>query len=373
MTKKIIILTTFCTLLTSVLFSQKVSLAFPNDPEFATNTEGNWIVYDVHIHSDKKIIPTKSIVKIDGKELYSGKSFQLFSKDSTAYIEYVWIKIKNKSSKNLQHQVIFKSADSVSSVSKTSVLNFKNKHRINWPIEKGLWLAANAPGALSEHTCTTIKTGPKKFDDKQQAWLLGHNNQRFAIDFVKLNQEGLLFQNDGLSNEDWFCFGTPIKAVAKGKVINVIDSIPDNKTPGKIDYKITKYNIGGNSVYIDMGDGYIAYYAHFKHKSITVKVGDTVDVGTILGMIGNSGQSTAPHLHFHLVTSGKTPFSESINGLAYEGVAYSFKKFNSHGLPPSDFWTETPEGKQIIKPFTILGYKKVKHAIPINAEIIAIE
>ncbi|MFG2249682.1 M23 family metallopeptidase [Spirillospora sp. NPDC048823] len=57
----------------------------------------------------------------------------------------------------------------------------------------------------------------------------------------------------------------------------------------------------GNSVVLDLGDGVYAVFAHVRRGSVRVKKGDRVRTGDVLGEVGNSGNSSEPHLHFHLM------------------------------------------------------------------------
>lgn len=57
----------------------------------------------------------------------------------------------------------------------------------------------------------------------------------------------------------------------------------------------------GNSVVLDLGDGVYAVFAHLRRGSVRVAKGDRVRAGDVLGEVGNSGNSSEPHLHFHLM------------------------------------------------------------------------
>jgi hypothetical protein len=81
--------------------------------------------------------------------------------------------------------------------------------------------------------------------------------------------------------------------------------------------------VGGNYVVVDIGGGHFAFYAHLQPGSLTVKVGDRVRQGQVLGLLGNSGNSDFPHLHFHL--------TDSPSPLASDGLPYEFTSFSSDG------------------------------------------
>lgn len=78
--------------------------------------------------------------------------------------------------------------------------------------------------------------------------------------------------------------GTPIKATASGTVIDAGD-----------------FFFSGNMIYLDHGQGIISLYAHL--SEISVKPGDIVEQGDIIGNVGQTGRVTGPHLHFAVITN----------------------------------------------------------------------
>jgi len=86
---------------------------------------------------------------------------------------------------------------------------------------------------------------------------------------------------------------------------------------------ITLETVGGNHVILDIGRGLYAFYAHLQPGSLRVNVGDRVKRGQVLGLVGNSGNSTEPHLHFHI--------SDANSPLGSEGVPYAFDSFELVG------------------------------------------
>jgi len=77
--------------------------------------------------------------------------------------------------------------------------------------------------------------------------------------------------------------------------------------------------VGGNHVILDLGGGQFAFYAHLQPGSLRVKLGDKVKTSQVVGLLGNSGNSTAPHLHFHL-TDASSP-------LGAEGLPFVFEEY----------------------------------------------
>lgn len=108
-------------------------------------------------------------------------------------------------------------------------------------------------------------------------------------------------------------FGANIHAVADGPVVAVLDGLPE-QVPGKNPTGLKLEEYGGNHVVQDIGDGNYAFYAHLKTGSVKPKVGDQLSTGQVLGLLGNSGNSDAPHLHFHVMS---TPDPLRSNGLPF--------------------------------------------------------
>lgn len=122
-------------------------------------------------------------------------------------------------------------------------------------------------------------------------------DQRFAYDLY-IVKDGRPFRSDGGANEDYYCYGQPILAPAPGTVARAVDGLPDNP-PGTMD----PANPVGNHVVIDHGEGEFSFLAHLQNGSVVPKVGDRIAAGQPIGRCGNSGNTTMPHLHYHLQTT----------------------------------------------------------------------
>lgn len=184
---------------------------------------------------------------------------------------------------------------------------------ISSPLRGEHWLAANGPSNTSGHRRALIPID-------------GHAAiaQRFAIDWVKLRDDGKTFQGDEKDNKNYLAYGNEAYAVADGVVTETKDGIPEN-VPG-IDSRavpITLETVGGNHVILDIGGGRFAFYAHLQPGSLRVKLGDKVRRGQVIGLVGNSGNSTEPHLHFHI--------GNSSSPLGAEGLPYSLASFQVVG------------------------------------------
>jgi hypothetical protein len=120
-------------------------------------------------------------------------------------------------------------------------------------------------------------------------------NQRFAFDFLGIDENGKTRKGASETNEDYLAFGREILAPADGLVTDAIDGVRDN-LPGSMN----PYSALGNAVFIQHSENEVSVLAHLKQKSITVKAGDKVKKGQTIGLCGNSGNSSEPHLHYHL-------------------------------------------------------------------------
>lgn len=123
----------------------------------------------------------------------------------------------------------------------------------------------------------------------------GSRSQRFAYDII-VKRGGR--SHSGKGNAASYCYGEPVLAPAAGTVVLTRNDVRENR-PGE------KGKGGGNGVIIDHGFGEYSSLWHFIPGSVRVKVGDRVEVGQELGKVGNSGQSSGPHIHYHVSTDPK--------------------------------------------------------------------
>jgi hypothetical protein len=149
-----------------------------------------------------------------------------------------------------------------------------------------------------------------------------HVAERFAIDFVQLDDKNMLNSGPQDQLSSYAYFGDEIYAVADGTVVGTADGLPE-QVPGKLPAGATIQMAAGNHVVVDIGEGRFAFYAHMQPGSVRVKVGDKVKTGQVLGLLGNSGNTDTPHLHFH-VMDGPSP-------LLANGLPYVFTTFTDQG------------------------------------------
>ena len=132
-----------------------------------------------------------------------------------------------------------------------------------------------------------------------------------------------VYTGDPKQLSSWRYYGTPVHSVAAGKVVNLYDAA-DEQVPGAPVQGLSTESIGGNMLVVDIGGGNYAFYAHLQRGSLKVKLGDRVIAGQVIGLLGNTGNSTAPHLHFH-VMDGPSPLDAN-------GLPYVFTHFTGRGV-----------------------------------------
>jgi hypothetical protein len=170
------------------------------------------------------------------------------------------------------------------------------------------WLVTNAPTNGSAHRRSVQVLDEGLF-----------TAQRYAIDLVRVLGEGT-FDGDPLDNAAYHAYGVEVLAVFDGTISEIRDGIPENVPgPDSRAVEITYDTLVGNYVVLDLGNGRSAVYAHLIPGSLRVAVGDEVSEGDVLGQVGNSGNSSEPHLHFH--------FCDSPTALACHGRPYGFRQF----------------------------------------------
>jgi hypothetical protein len=165
--------------------------------------------------------------------------------------------------------------------------------------------------------------------------------QRYAFDFVQLDpgtnlhyRRGVLRHFFGAQPADrFFCWNQPIYSAFPGTVIAARDGWPDRM---RVNFfrellRPTFADVGpdgddlrpltGNYVMVK-GEPGVALYAHLRNGSVTVRDGQQLSTGDSLGTVGNSGNSTVPHLHFHLM--------DSPDSFTASGVLCAFRGYERH-------------------------------------------
>lgn len=152
--------------------------------------------------------------------------------------------------------------------------------------------------------------------------------ERFAIDFAQLNPENKLYAGPRDKLSSYAYVGARVLAVADGTVVNLQDGRPE-ETPPNYPQGYDLLQLLGNFVIVDIGHSHFAFYAHFQPNTLKVHKGDKVRRGQVLALLGNSGNSDAPHLHF-AIEDGPLPFVSN-------GVPFVFSSFTTTGAVTNSF------------------------------------
>ncbi|MFQ5928991.1 MAG: M23 family metallopeptidase [Acidobacteriota bacterium] len=146
------------------------------------------------------------------------------------------------------------------------------------------------------------------------------NGQRYALDLTVIAENGMPFTGSPSKKENWYGFGVPVTAPAKGKIIALENDRPDDIP---FDMKVAREDplvMLGNYVIIDHRNGEYSMMAHFKEGTITVELGEEVKQGDLIGQMGRSGMGVGlVHVHYELRTSGDL--------LKAEGLPTYFRDF----------------------------------------------
>ncbi len=138
-------------------------------------------------------------------------------------------------------------------------------------------------------------------------WIInqGHNGKythkdewQHAWDFVIKDENGKEYSGDGTKLSDFYCYDKSIIAPADGTIVEIIDSIEDNSV-GETNLR----DNWGNSIVIQHATGLYSQTSHIKKGSFKVSKGQFVKKGQTIAVVGNSGRSSFPHLHFQFQAS----------------------------------------------------------------------
>ncbi|HEX4954207.1 MAG TPA: M23 family metallopeptidase [Thermoanaerobaculia bacterium] len=179
-----------------------------------------------------------------------------------------------------------------------------------WLPVKGHWVAAAGPSLHSHHRWSTI--------------------QEFAFDFIRFGADGLTHSGDGSKLGQFYAYGQPVSAIGEGVVVAAVDGLPEAdanlQQPGEAAEAYAQRvmqsqqvllakgfaAILGNHVIVEHPGKEFSYYVHLQPGSVAVKPGDRLGRGQLLGKVGHSGNSTEPHLHFHLADGPDPGTSRSL-------------------------------------------------------------
>ena len=164
--------------------------------------------------------------------------------------------------------------------------------------------------------------------------------QRFAIDWEQIDDHKRIFVGDRHDVHSYHIYGKPVMAVADGTAVVVRDGLPD-QVPNDPKPIANIADTDGNHVLQDIGNGAYVLYAHMKPGSVQARVKQRAMLrkGQVIGFVGNSGNTSEPHLHLHV--------DNRASSLLANGIPYVFEQFKMTGvdaLGTPDFDRGTSEG-----------------------------
>ncbi|WP_347268500.1 M23 family metallopeptidase [Paracoccus sp. (in: a-proteobacteria)] len=180
---------------------------------------------------------------------------------------------------------------------------------IKSPFSEGSFIVAHGGSTA------TVNAHLRTFDptvERYRRW----RGQSLAVDLIRITPMG--FRTDGWRPADparYAGFGTPIMAPCDGRVVVASDGLPDMQVPATdLDH------LAGNFILIDCG-GFVVALAHLRQGSVLPEEGDRVQTGDPIGELGNSGNSSEPHLHIHAQRGipPDAPFGGEPLGLTIDG------------------------------------------------------
>lgn len=153
-----------------------------------------------------------------------------------------------------------------------------------------------------------------------QFWLA----QRFAIDWEQIDDNNRIFVGDPHDVHSFHIYGKPVMAVADGRAVVARDGLAD-QIPNTVPV-VDVADADGNHVIQDIGNGAYVLYAHMKPGSVEarVKPGQMLRKGQVIGLVGNTGNTTEPHLHLHV--------DNQPSGLLANGIPYVFERLKITGV-----------------------------------------
>jgi murein DD-endopeptidase MepM/ murein hydrolase activator NlpD len=140
--------------------------------------------------------------------------------------------------------------------------------------------------------------------EKEYSHSWGVVTQRYAYDFLKMNEFGQTYRGEMPEDVNAYeCYGETVLAPADGTVVEIGTNCEEGKImlPGNME--VTAKDIRGNYVLIKHAESEYGFIGHLQPQSICVKVGEKVQVGQIIAKCGNTGNSSEPHVHFHVQDS----------------------------------------------------------------------
>lgn len=141
---------------------------------------------------------------------------------------------------------------------------------------------------------------------------MGVNSQRYAYDFVKINEDIKTYEGDFKNLENYLCYSEDVIAPADGIVASISNNYKDSHIMWNQSTDPLIKDIRGNYITIKHSDKEYSFIAHLKPNSILVKTGDRVSRYQKIAECGNSGNTSEPHIHFQVQNKKSFIFSAGL-------------------------------------------------------------
>jgi hypothetical protein len=190
------------------------------------------------------------------------------------------------------------------------------------------------------------------------------DSQRFAIDWMRLNTAGELVHGDPTVATNYPDYGASVLAVADGTVVDTLNNLPD-QTPGGLPDPggfNSVEEVDGNHVVLDVGHGKFVFYAHLRKGSVVVHEGQHVRRGQILAQLGNTGNTSAPHLHVHVM--------DGISALGSDGLPYAIDRFGLAGQIDIATFDAAPDIEGVWLPGPFDNTTTQRDRFPLNLSVV---
>lgn len=172
--------------------------------------------------------------------------------------------------------------------------------------------------------------------------------QRYAYDFVVMDDDGKTHQNNGTELTSYGCYGKNVLAPADGVVVAIGNDCDDEIPFGDRAIEIMAKDVRGNYILIEHAKKEYGFIGHLQPQSIAVEIGQKVYQGDVIARCGNSGNTSEPHIHFHL-QDGMSFFTSAGIPITFENIVISkkrgYEKYDKRRAP--DFREPTTVKRQI--------------------------
>jgi hypothetical protein len=189
-----------------------------------------------------------------------------------------------------------------------------------------------------------------------------HATEEFAIDWIRLGPDNRAYHDDARNVHNWYDYNAPVVSASEGRVVEVRDDLKD-EIPGKNPVGLPLDEIAGNHVIVMLSEGIFVEYDHLVPGSAAVAQGDFVQKGQLLGRLGNSGNSDAPHLHFQIMNRPSI-----LDGWAVPFVFNSMRLQGTIPLTLQQLDQAASSGDSI--PITKGGDQSIHQQMPLSLDVI---